>query len=285
MVLRNIAQDDPEIEQFKEQIKSYTEQIELLGFGYQLYLNDDEVVGLAAIGKEPMQLFKPVGTPLIRLFVINYDQPITILTALADDLLLLAKKRAVDFVYLDIPAKHKELTSYFQKIGFEQLANRFDMRRPLDDSIEVSNLLRYEQIKREDVNRFFDCMKEFMRGSRDVTLNLVIENFKNVPEVLLDYWYESEQAYFVYHDEELIGILDLAPEQSYIHNIGVSPAHRGKGYGTEMLRFCLKLFKDGGGKTARLGVHVDNKQAIHIYEKLGFTVAKQTQTLVWLKPA
>ncbi|MFX1319188.1 MAG: GNAT family N-acetyltransferase [Promethearchaeota archaeon] len=283
MVLRNIAQDDPEIEQFKEQIKHYTEQVEALGFGYQLYLNDDQIVALAVIGKEPMQLFKPVGTPLIRLYVINYDQPINILTALADDLLLLAKKRSVDFAYLDIPASRKELASYFRKIGFEELANRFEMTLPLNDSIEVTNLLRYEQIKRKDVDQFFDCMKEFMRGSPDAVLNLVLENFKNVPEVLLDYWYESEKAYFVYCDDELIGILDLAPEQSYIQNIGVAPAYRGKGYGTEMLRFCLKLFKDGGGETASLGVHVDNKQAIHVYEKLGFTIAKQTQTLVWWK--
>ncbi len=284
MVLRKIAQDEPEIEQFKEQITPYTDQIESFGFGYQLYLNDDQVVGFAAVGKEPMQLFKPVGTPLIRLFVINYDQPVNILTALADDLLLLAKKRSVDFAYLDIPANHKELISHFQKIGFEVLANRFYMTRQLDDSIEVSNLLRYEQIKREDVNRFFDRLKEFMSGSPDVMLNIILGNLKNVPEVLLDYWYKSEKAYFVYHDEELIGILDLAPEKSYIQNIGVSPAHRGNGYGTEMLRFCLKLFKDGGGETARIGVHVDNKRAIHIYEKLGFTIAEQTQTLVWWKP-
>jgi ribosomal protein S18 acetylase RimI-like enzyme len=51
-----------------------------------------------------------------------------------------------------------------------------------------------------------------------------------------------------------------------------------------MLRFCLKVIKDGGGETARLNVHVANKQAIRFYEKLGFTVAKQKQTLVWGKP-
>ncbi len=283
MVLRSITHDDPAVEKFKERIKRYTDQIEAFGFGYQVYLNDDQVVGLAAIGKEPMQLFKPVRTPLIRLVAIDYNQPIRILTELADKVLELARHHTVDFAYLDIPAEQKKLASYFLKIGFEELGNKYEMKRQLDDSIEVSDLLRYEQIQRQDVNRFWDYLKEFMSGSPDSVLDLVIENFKNVPEFLLDFWYENEQAYFVYHDEDLIGILDLAPEQSYIQNIGVSPAYRGRGYGTEMLRFCLKLFKEGGGETATLDVHVDNKQAIRFYKKLGFTVARQTQTLVWWK--
>jgi RimJ/RimL family protein N-acetyltransferase len=284
MVLRSIAHDDPAIEEYKDQISDYTNQIAPFGFGYQLYLNDDEVVGLVVIGKEPMSLFKPVGTPLIRLFVINYDQPIHVLTALADEVLIQAKKRSVEYAYLNIRSEHEELVSHLLSLGFEELANRYDMSRPLDEPVQVSNLLRYEQIQRADVNQFFDCMKEFMSGSPDIGLNMVLENFKDVPEALLDAWYDNAQAYFVYHDEELIGILELVPPQKYIQNIGVSPAHRGKGYGAEMLQFCLKLFQDAGGETAGLNVQVDNKPAIRVYEKLGFSVVRHIKTLVWWKP-
>jgi ribosomal protein S18 acetylase RimI-like enzyme len=122
-----------------------------------------------------------------------------------------------------------------------------------------------------------------MSGSPDVILEMVMKNFKDVPEVLLDEWYKMVQAYFVYHDKDLIGILDLAPSAGYIQNIGVSPAHRRKGYAVEMLRFSMKLFKDLGKKKAGLGVHVDNKQAIQLYEKLGFSIDKQLQTLIWWK--
>ena len=242
-------------------------------------------MGLAVIGKEPLQLLKPVGTPFIRLLIIDYDQSVDVLNAFADEVLNLAKERDVEYAQLNISVEQSALIAYFKQIGFEELANRYQMSRPIDEAVEVSDLLRFEQIQRKDVNRFFECMKEFMSGSPDIVMNMVIENFKNVPEELLDVWYESVQAYFVYHNEELIGILDLVPPNSFIQNIGVSPKHRGKGFGMEMLRFCLKLFKDAGGKAAGLGVHVDNKRAIQVYEKLGFAVAKQIETLVWWKPS
>ncbi|MFX1510207.1 MAG: GNAT family N-acetyltransferase [Promethearchaeota archaeon] len=285
MVLRSIAHDDAAIESYKEQINRYTEQLEAIGFGYRLYLKDEDVVGLAILGKEPLQLFKPVGTPLTRLVVLDYNQPLDVLKELADEVLSLAKKREVGYAYLNISVEHQDLIAHLRRIGFEELANRYEMSRSLDESFEVTDLLRYEQIQRKDVNKFFECMKEFMSGSPDDVLNLVMKNFSKVPEAILDAWYEGVQAYFVYHENELIGILDLVPPDSYIQNIGVSPAHRGKGFGKEMLRFCLKLFKEGGGKAAGLGVHVKNKRAIHVYEQLGFSVDKQVQTLVWWKPS
>ncbi|MFX1565858.1 MAG: GNAT family N-acetyltransferase [Promethearchaeota archaeon] len=285
MGLRSIANDDAAIEAYKEQISRYTQQLEALGFRYRLYLNDEEVVGLGILGKEPLQLFKPVGTPLARLVVLDYKQPMNVLKAFADEVLSLAKEREVEYAYLNISAEHKDLIGHLRRIGFEELANRYEMTRPLDESFVVTDLLRYEQLQRKDVNKFFDCMKEFMSGSPDDILNLVMKNFSEVPEAILDAWYEGVQAYFVYHEEELIGILDLVPPNSFIQNIGVSPAHRGKGFGTEMLRFCLNLFKDRGGKEAELGVHVKNKRAIHVYEKLGFSVDRQIQTLVWWKPS
>ncbi|MFX1576191.1 MAG: GNAT family N-acetyltransferase [Promethearchaeota archaeon] len=281
MVLRSIAHNDPQLEQYKEKIQWYTKPVEALGFTYQLYLNEDQPVGIASIGQEPMQLFKPIGTPLIRLIVIDYAQSEEILNALADEVLHLAKSRDVDFAYLDILAKQERLGEHLKQIGFQELANRYEMIRPLNDSVKASDQLRYEQIRREDVKQFFVYMKEFMSGSPDVVLNMVIENMKDVPEEILDYWYQSDQAYFVYHEKELIGILDLVPPAGFIQNIGVAPAHRRKGFATEMLRFCLQLLKDAGNEKAKLGVHVDNKGAIRLYESLGFKVDEQVQTFIW----
>ena len=281
MVLRNLTHTNPEIEVFKEKIHQYTSQFEPFGFTYQLYLKEDQPVGIAFIGQEPLQLFKPVGTPLIRFFVIDYDHPVEILNTFTDEVLDLAKEKEVDFAYLNISVHQEIVVRHLEQRGFHVLANRYEMSCLLDDSIKVSDKLQYKLIKREEVNQFFIRMKEFMSGSPDVILEMVMRNFKDVPEVLLDEWYKMVQAYFVYHDKDLIGILDLAPSAGYIQNIGVAPAHRRKGYAAEMLRFSLKLFKDLGKKKAGLGVHVDNKGAIQLYETLGFTVDKQLQTLIW----
>ncbi len=283
MVLRSIAHDDPEIEAYKDHISAYTDQVEPFGFSYRVYLEDDQLVGIALIGQEPLQLFKPVGTPLIRFSVIDYEAPLEVLNAFADAVLMLAKELEVDFAYLNIPVEKKRLAKYLGQIGFEELANRYTMSRSLDEIDEVSNRLRYERIKREDVNQFFVNMKEFMSGSPDVILEMVMKNFRDIPEALLDAWYEMVEAYFVYHGKEVMGILDLMPPSGFIQNIGVAPAYRGKGLGKEMLRFCLKLFKDAGCEKAGLGVHVDNTRAIHVYEKLGFSVDRQTQTFIWWK--
>ena len=285
MVLRSIAHDDPEIEAYKDRIKVYTEQVEQFGFTYRVYLEDEQLVGIALIGQEPLQLFKPVGTPLIRFGIIDYEAPPEVLNAFADAVLTLSNELDVDYAYLNLPVEKTRFAKYLAQIGFEELANRYSMSRSLDEIDEVSNRLRYERIKREDVNQFFAYMKEFMSGSPDVILEMVMRNFKDVPEELLDAWFDMVEAYYVYHGKDLMGILDLLPDQGFIQNIGVTPAFRGKGLGTEMLRFCLKLFKDRGCETAGLGVHVDNKPAIHVYEKIGFKVKRQTQTMIWWKPS
>ena len=283
MGLRSIAHDDPEIEEVKDQISRYTKMVEPYGFTYQVYLNESDLVGIAFIGQEPMQLFKPIGTPLIRFLILDYDQPVEMLHAFADEVLNLAKAREVEFAYLNIPAGHDAVTTHLAQIGFRELANRIEMTRPLDEIFEVSDTLKYERVLREDLRRFGECMKEFMSGSQDAVLDMVLGNLLNFPEPLLDQWYQSIQAYFVYRGDEVIGVLDLSPPTGHINNIGVVPSHRGKGFGTEMLRFCLKLFKEAGAEKASLGVNATNTPAIHVYEKLGFSVDEHILTYIWWK--
>jgi GNAT superfamily N-acetyltransferase len=285
MVLRSIAYDDPEVSKFKEQISKYTKQVEPFGFTYRVFVEGETLVGIALIGQEPFQLFAPVGTPLIRFFVIDYQQSVDVLSAYAHEVLKLAKSQGVDFAYLNISTEHKKLVKRLQRIGFKELANRYEMSRSLENPVVSSNQLRFEKIQREDVDRFFNLMKEFMSGSPDNVLDLVMENFKNVPEPILDAWFDSAEAFFVYHNKEMIGVLDLVPQAGLIQNIGVSPAHRRKGFGKEMLQYALNLLKDAGSDRANLGVHVDNKRAFQLYKKLGFSVDKQIQTLIWWKRA
>ena len=284
MVLRSIAHDDSEVSKFEERISGYTKQFEPFGFTYRVFVESDKLVGIAFIGQEPYQLFAPVGTPLIRFFVIDYEQPAKVLTAFAYEMLKLAKSQGVDFAYMDVSTKHKQLAEYLQQIGFKELANRYEMSCPLERLVVSSTRLHYEKIRREDVNRFFDVMKAVMVGSPDNVLDLVRENFRNVPEPLLDFWYDNDEAFFVYHNDEMIGILDLVPQAGLVQNIGVAPAHRRKGFGQEMLQYALNLFKNAGKERAYLGVHVDNKGAIQLYKQLGFSVDEQIQTLIWWKP-
>ena len=173
MVLRSLSNNDPEIEVFKEKIQRYTGQFEPFGFTHQLYLKEDQPVGIAFIGQEPLQCFKPVGTPFIRFFVIDYNQPKEIHTRFLDEVLKLAKERKVDYAYMLISTGKGHLTEHLEKIGFQELANRYEMTRLIEDPIAVSDQLRYQLIKRVEVGQFFTLMKEFMSGSPDIMQEMV----------------------------------------------------------------------------------------------------------------
>lgn len=283
MALRILAQGNPELAAFKETIAPVTTQLEQLGWAYWVYMRKQDVVGIVCLGKEPLQLFAPVGTPLARFFILDYKQPLATLKEFIAKAFAQAKESDRDFAYLNIDAEQSQLADYLITIGFEQLANRYEMTRSLDAQFEVSDMLQFERVQRHEVDQFFRAMREFMSGSPDVVLDMVMKNITGLPEQIIDIWYAQVQLFFVYKDDELIGTLDLSPEASYINNIGVAPQHRGKGYGSEMLRFSLKLLQTEDCKSANLGLHVNNQRAFHVYEKLGFSIQSQIQTFIWWK--
>src|SRR5687767_15238754 len=73
-------------------------------------------------------------------------------------------------------------------------------------------------------------------------------------------------------DGEPAGICKLAirGERGWIAGIGISPAHRGKGVGEELMRGVLAEARDRGLREVWLEVLVQNEPAIRLYEKLGF---------------
>ncbi len=56
----------------------------------------------------------------------------------------------------------------------------------------------------------------------------------------------------------------------HLHHIGVKPAYQNKGYGKILTKESLKFAKEKGYQI-KLEVHQENKKAIEIYKKLGFS--------------
>lgn len=56
----------------------------------------------------------------------------------------------------------------------------------------------------------------------------------------------------------------------HLHHIGVKPSFQNKGYGKLLTRESLKFAKEKGYQI-KLEVHQNNKKAIEIYKRLGFT--------------
>ena len=69
------------------------------------------------------------------------------------------------------------------------------------------------------------------------------------------------------------GIRDQSAMGS-IQNLGITPAHRGKGLGTSLLYFALAGFKQVGLNRAFLEVTAKNADAVRLYRRIGFRRTK-----------
>jgi ribosomal protein S18 acetylase RimI-like enzyme len=141
--------------------------------------------------------------------------------------------------------------------------------------------LRYIPAKREEVQDFIEKMKAFMSGSQDSVMNIVLDNILELPEQFIDHWFNSTSLYYVYDENNLVGILDLSPQYLNIANIGVSPEHRRKGYGKQIMQFAFQTLKKQDNKFARLRVHAKNNKAIRLYESFGMIETSSYIALIW----
>lgn len=59
-----------------------------------------------------------------------------------------------------------------------------------------------------------------------------------------------------------------------IQNLGITPAHRGRGLGTALLHAALCGFRADGSRRASLEVTAQNLGAVRLYQRLGFRRVK-----------
>jgi len=244
---------------------------------------EDSPVGLVAVGKEPVQLFAQVGTPLSMIRVLDFERSAETLKKFSQKALAISEENVVEYASISIPSKYERMIDLLRKLCFHVLADTYWMVCQLEETFEPSGVLIFEKVQRSEVSRFLELTMEFMSGSPDSVLNIVLENLLDVPDKLRGLWYDRERLYYAREDGEMVGILDLNLNEGMISNIGVAPRHRGKGYGRQIMLFALRTLKEEGLEKAGLRVHVDNKPAIHLYKTLGFGVKEQNSTLIWRK--
>ncbi|MFD8950685.1 GNAT family N-acetyltransferase [Streptomyces xanthophaeus] len=71
---------------------------------------------------------------------------------------------------------------------------------------------------------------------------------------------------------ESVGHIWVAPsgEGSYVFDVGVDPAHRGRGYGRDLMLLAEGTALAAGHRTLALHVFTDNTPALRLYESLGY---------------
>ncbi|HLY18847.1 MAG TPA: N-acetyltransferase [Bryobacteraceae bacterium] len=73
----------------------------------------------------------------------------------------------------------------------------------------------------------------------------------------------------------------VMPQCGHVTQICVAPSVRGAGVGYEMLRQSLSLLRDAGCRKTSLTVTASNREAISLYEKVGFTTVRKFSAYVW----
>jgi ribosomal protein S18 acetylase RimI-like enzyme len=73
----------------------------------------------------------------------------------------------------------------------------------------------------------------------------------------------------------------VMPYCGHITQICVAPGVRGTGVGYEMLRQSLTLLRAAGCSKASLTVTASNREAIKLYEDVGFTTIRRFFAHVW----
>ena len=68
----------------------------------------------------------------------------------------------------------------------------------------------------------------------------------------------------------------MAHKYGAIQNVGITPAHRGRGVGTALLLAALAGFQQMGLSRVYLEVTAQNDGAVRLYKRLGF---RRTKTL------
>jgi ribosomal protein S18 acetylase RimI-like enzyme len=281
VTLRIISQDEPELQSFREKISKHIGQAEAQGMKYWVLLEDSNPVSVVTVGKEPVRLIAPIGTPLSLVRVLDTQASKETLRAIATQAIRLSEENGAEYSYIGLSARFEEAVLQFVEAGFQELGDTHRMECPLDAAYEPPDALRFERVQRSELNRFLQYMKGFMSGSPDIVASMILDNIRDMPDEFLDTWYGREHFYLAYKGESVMGMLDLGVKDCRISNIGVAPEQRGKGYGREIMLFGLGVLKEEGCERAHLRVHIDNEVAIHLYETLGFSVTDRNKHLIW----
>ncbi len=275
--------DDPRLEEYAEELKPYVGGYNERKDPYHVFIHDKKLVGLVVKSEEPVRVIEPIGTPMSIVLITDYTISKEILQEFANASLRIAQDHHAAYSFIDIPAENDEIVNYFISIGYTELAHSLRMSYNLTSYDAKKSNLRVVKVQREEVNLFIDKAMEFMSGSQDNMIDIVFRNIKGLPEQFIDYWYNSTSLNFVYDKDDLIGILDLSPQGLNIANIGVSPKHRGKGYGRKIMHYAFATLKEKGDEQARLRVHAENKKGIALYESVGMTRGRSYKALIWRK--
>lgn len=127
-------------------------------------------------------------------------------------------------------------------------------------------------LKKVDEDNFIDCFNLKLAKSQE---EFVSHPVRSLAQAYV--YYEQCTPFAIYLKDEVVGyvmvIYDFDEENYNIWHMMIDEKHQGKGYGTQAVKLCIDYISKkpyGSSDNIILTCHMNNRQAIHIYEKMGF---------------
>ena len=205
---------------------------------------------------------------------LNHPTSIDLMTALAD---FLSTRQVALAQFLVSPAVEVS-RPLLDAGGFQKLAKLAYLNvdvHSLPDQRPVSRLT-FEPDACADPDRFGELLQHTYVGSQDCPqLNGVraagdiIDGYRDQGTFLPERWFTVQQ------DDRDVGALILAVHEDTgnweLVYMGLVPAARGWGLGSEVLEFGMWQAKQGGAERLVLAVDESNQPALDMYQQAGFT--------------
>lgn len=274
---------DPDLKPFMPKISKVIKQVEAMKLPYWVFVQDSNPVGTVVVGKEPIQLLAPPGTPMAFVDLLDVGLERESVGVFAVEALKLLAQKDVEYALAKFPFNEDAAVNEFKNVNFKEFDDCYQMVCQLDETFKPFEELQFTKVKKDEMRQFILLAERFLQGSPDIALKKALEHILELPDEFLNTYYTMEEFYIAQKKEQSVGVLNFNTTKGLISNVGVAPKQRGKGYGRQIMLFALEQLKKSGCEQAYLRVHVGNKPAIHLYESLGFTKAKRYKRLIWRK--
>ena len=273
--------DDPNAEDVIAKVANYAEPARAMGLPFWVFAEERKPIGMVVFGREPIQLLAPAGTLMSFILVADPQVSREKIREFASEALDFVKRTAAQYAVAAFPHEKEEAIAEFESLGFEEIDDCYEMEYKIIQPFEVSDKIQFNKVNREKIQVFLRLAKEFLSDSPDFMLSQTLKFASELPKEFLDAYCNIEEFYFINKGEQTIGIINFNSKTGRISNVGIAPAQRRKGYGEQAIKFALNKLLENNIKQAYLRVHVKNKAAMKLYEKIGFLPAARIKTLIW----
>lgn len=137
---------DPDAKEILEKVSRFTQQAQAMNLPYWVVVYEADPMGIVAVGKEPIQLYAPPGTPMALLRLINPSLPAEVIEEFILEARTLMTENNVEYALATFRDKDAKAICKFKKSGFKEFDDCYRMVCQLDKEYGVSGELEFRQV-------------------------------------------------------------------------------------------------------------------------------------------